>query len=59
MPMRWNQAPPKGVQPVALKGIKFVKARHSARDKLLAESLGSEANFDPRDPDDRVLNEDA
>ena len=36
-----------------------MKANQGVRDELLAEALGPEADFDPRDPDDRVLNEDA
>ena len=59
MPMQWNQAPQKVVQPAAVKDIKLVKASQGARDESLAEALGPEADFDPRDPDDRVLNEDA
>ena len=59
MPMQWNQAPRKVVQPAAVKDIKFVKASHGARDESLAVALGPQPDFDPRDPDDRVLNEDA
>ena len=55
MPVQWNQAPRKVVQPAAVKDIKFVKASHGARDKLLVEALDPEADFDPRDPDERVL----
>ena len=36
-----------------------MKANQGVRDELLAEALGPEADFDLRDPDDRVLNEDA
>lgn len=54
MPMQWNQAPRK-----AVKDIKFVKASHGARDESLAEALCPEANFDPHDPADWDLNEDA
>ena len=57
--MQWNQAPRKAVQSAAVKGIKFVKASHGARDESLAEALCPEADFDPRDPADWDLNEDA
>ena len=36
-----------------------MKASHGARNELLAEALGPEADCDPHDPDDRALNEDA
>ena len=54
MPMQWNQAPQKVVQPAAVKDIKFVKASHGARDKPLVEALNLEADYDPHDPVDRV-----
>ena len=36
-----------------------MKASHGARNELLAEALGPEADFDPHDPDDWALNEDS
>ena len=58
MPMQWNQAPQKVVQPAAVKDMKFVKASNGVRDESLA-AFAPEPDFDPRDPADRVLNEDA
>ena len=59
MPIQWNQAPRKVVQPAAVKDMKFVKASHGVRNESLAEAVAPEPDFDPRDPPDRILNEDA
>ena len=59
MPMHWNQAPWKVIQPAAVKDMKFVKASHGVRDESLAKALAPECDFDSSHPADQVLNEDA
>lgn len=54
MPMRWNQAPRKVVNPAAIRDICFVKPSHGAHTSTTAVSTTT-IPFDPRHPDDRTL----
>ena len=45
MPMQWNQAPRKIVQPIAVKDMKFVKTSDGVRDESLVGAFAPEPDL--------------